>query len=50
MIQKVNDLDVIRMRQRQIENLYQVEELKVACLEKQKDVTGSYQVLAVMEV
>jgi len=50
MKEKVNDLDVIRMRQAQISNLYELEEKKIGSLETQKSVTGSHSILAVMEI
>jgi superfamily II DNA helicase RecQ len=50
MKEKVNDLDVIRMRQAQISNLYELEEKKITSLEKQKRVTGSHSILVVMEI
>lgn len=45
---KVNDLDVIRMRQGQISNLYELEKKKVVSLEKQKEVTSSHQIVAIL--
>jgi len=50
MREKVNDLDVIRMRQAQISNLFELEKKKIASLERQKSVTGSHSILAVMEI
>jgi superfamily II DNA helicase RecQ len=50
MKEKVNDLDVIRMRRAQVENINQLEMQKIAALEKQKEVNGSYQILSVMKL
>ncbi len=47
---KVNDIDVIRMRQGQIQNIDELEEKRIAALEAQKNVTGSYSILAIMEI
>ncbi len=47
---KVSDLDVIRMRRAQVDNINQYEINKIEILEKQKKVTGNYTILAVMEI
>ena len=47
---KVSDLDVIRMRRAQVDNINQYEIKKIDILEKQKKVTGNYTILAVMEM
>ncbi len=47
---KVNDIDVIRMRQGQIQNIDELEQKRITALEAQKNVTGSYSILAMMEI
>ena len=47
---KVNDIDVIRMRQGQIQNIDELEQKRITALEEQKNVTGSYSILAMMEI
>jgi hypothetical protein len=48
--EKVDNLQIIRMKQRQFENLEEMERDKINMLESQKQVTASFQVLAVMEL
>lgn len=50
MKEKVANLDVIRMRRAQVDNINELEMKKIALLEKQKEVTGSYQILSVMRI
>ncbi len=47
---KVNDIDVIRMRQGQIQNIDELEKKRITALEEQKNVAGSYSILAIMEI
>ena len=47
---KVSNLDVIRMRQAQVENIKQLEAQKISALKKQLEVIGNYKILAVMEL
>lgn len=50
MEEKVHNLDVIRMRRAQVENINQLEIKKIAALQKQMEVTGSYQILGVVKL
>ena len=47
---KVSNLDVIRMRQAQVENIKQLEAQKISTLKKQLEVNGNYKILAIMEL
>lgn len=47
---KVSNLDVIRMRQAQVENIKQLEAQKIDTLKKQLDVNGNYKIIAMMEI
>ncbi|MBT5934396.1 DEAD/DEAH box helicase [Sulfurimonas sp.] len=47
---KVSNLDVIRMRQAQVENIKQLEEQKVSALKKQMEVSGNYKILGIVEL